>query len=170
MRLDSLCWVMAACTPAQIDTSESVTTPPACKDVQTTPSLLEIGTGETTFIPLDDGDVLDMVHGEQGGYHVPLAAHACGVGESASLHYLGLLETGEDIVNISIFMPWQPDETCCATILDVYGYIFLYDSSLSPPDLAGQSLFLDLELLDSTGATLRDDLRVVLGPPADFSR
>lgn len=31
--------------------------------------MIEIGTGETAFVPLKDGDTIDIVHGPQGGYH-----------------------------------------------------------------------------------------------------
>ena len=31
---------------------------------------VEIGTGEIEFQPLDDGDMLDIIQGPQGGFHL----------------------------------------------------------------------------------------------------
>lgn len=33
------------------------------------PPMVEIGTGETEFVPLEDGDTIYIVYGPQGGYH-----------------------------------------------------------------------------------------------------
>lgn len=64
-------------------------TPPAPRigpDGATT--FLEIGTGETGFTALADGDALELVYGPQGGYHVWGACGIYGIDpEGRVLHY-----------------------------------------------------------------------------------
>ena len=125
---------------------------------------LELGTGELSFAPLADGDVLNMVHGEQGGYHLPLAARGCGMGESASFHYTGELMTGEHIVDVTFSQLWAPQDECCAVALDAYGYIFLYGYDLTPEDLPGLEIALSL-LVSDGGSEHTAQRTVVIGPP-----
>jgi hypothetical protein len=40
---------------------------------------VDVGTGADRFLPLHDGDVVPIIHGPQGGYHVWGAAHATNV-------------------------------------------------------------------------------------------
>lgn len=44
------------------------------------PSFFEVGTGESTFEPLDEGATVPLIHGPQGGYHVWLGVRHRGLG------------------------------------------------------------------------------------------
>jgi hypothetical protein len=127
---------------------------------------LELGTGILEFAPLEPGQTLDMVYGQQGGYHLPLAARACGVGESGLFHFTGTRSNGETIVNVALSRLWVPEDSCCSVALDVLGYIFLPGYSTSPPELAGERLDLYLEVDDFQGLVLSDGVQIVMGPPA----
>jgi hypothetical protein len=41
-----------------------------CEDLQTRTPVLQLGTGATEFIPLQDGDFLEVNQGPQNGFHV----------------------------------------------------------------------------------------------------
>ena len=43
------------------------------------PPELSVGTGEEAFAPLMNGDVLELIHGPQGGWHVVVSARMSGV-------------------------------------------------------------------------------------------
>jgi hypothetical protein len=128
---------------------------------------LELGTGVLEFAPLQEGQTLAMIHGQQGGYHLPLAARACGVGETGLFHFLGTRSNGEAIVNVSLSRLWVPEDSCCSVALDVLGYIFPYDYTISPPELAGEALQLHLEVDDFQGSVLSDEVQIVMGPPQE---
>lgn len=168
MRPEGWLLLLSACLGAQRppqsavdDTALSVEVEPwACEG----PGVV-LGTGETSFRPLNDGETLAMIHGVQGGYHIPLAVRACGVGESGQFHYLGTLESGEDVVNVTLTQWWLPEDGCCSVALDVYGYIYLEGGRL-PPELAGQRLALSVEVIDATGLRLSDSAEIELGAPA----
>jgi hypothetical protein len=128
---------------------------------------LALGTGVLDFVPLQEGQTLDMIHGQQGGYHLPLAARACGVGETGMFHFTGTTSSGETIVNVSLSRLWVPEDSCCSVALDVLGYIFLYDYTVSPPELAGEALQLSLQVDDFQGLVLSDEVQIVMGPPPE---
>lgn len=52
--------------------------------------ILELGTGEWRYEPLEDGQEVPIIHGAQGGYHVWVSARALGV-DGERVHML--LET-----------------------------------------------------------------------------
>lgn len=67
-------------------------------------TFLEVGTGETAFAALADGDDLELVYGPQGGYHVWGACGIYGVDpEGRVLHYtLSDATTGEVLADLSL--------------------------------------------------------------------
>lgn len=42
-------------------------------------SALELGTGESSFVPLTDGGTIELVHGPQGGYHLWVSSWFFGI-------------------------------------------------------------------------------------------
>ena len=88
--------------------------------------VVEVGTGELVFSPLEDGDELRMVHGPQGGWHLLGAVRLTGfrtvvdvrpsarIGElpiTAELSYRNLLE---------------PEGPCVGTMVDLFLYLDTY--------------------------------------------
>lgn len=126
---------------------------------------VELGTGTTAFAPLAEGAGLAMVHGPQGGYHLPLAVRGCRVGQTAEMHFVGTLDAGDVVVDVLLDYPWMPLDACCSVALDIYGYLSSPDSGSTPPDLAGEGLRLRLDAADASGVALADEVHVVvLGP------
>jgi hypothetical protein len=126
---------------------------------------VDLGTGDTSFSELHDGDTLHMVLGPQGGYHLPLALHGCGVSSSSALHFLGTLGSGDTVVDVSLTYPWISVDRCCANALSIKGYLFVYGSGFSPPDLAGEPIEVSVDVDDPTGAAFHDSVQLVIGAP-----
>ncbi len=61
MRLALLFSFLVACDPAS---------PAACEEAAEIPGVLEIGTGESDYEPVSDGDDVKLAYGPQGGQHV----------------------------------------------------------------------------------------------------
>lgn len=58
---------------------------PACDP--NLPPALEVGTGEINFVPLEDGDTLEIIQGPQGGFHLltSLRVHGIAPGDRGDL-------------------------------------------------------------------------------------
>ncbi len=56
----------------------------ACQKAAEEPQALTIGTGETTFTDLSDGDTVGLVYGAQGGIHVWGSLRVSGIVQGAS--------------------------------------------------------------------------------------
>lgn len=65
---------------------ESGPSPEDCSPPAETPEFA-IGTGELCFAPLADGDVVPMMNGPQGGFHVWLAIGCTDCGPTAQVRY-----------------------------------------------------------------------------------
>jgi hypothetical protein len=150
---------LAACAGGAAETPEPKPTATECS------ASIEIGTGSTAFTGLADDDTLSMVHGAQGGYHVPLAVLGCAVGQSAEMHFSGTLGSGDPVVDVDLDYPWMPRDACCSLALDIYGYLYVADTGISAPDLAGEPMDLTVDIRDSSGASFTDRVHVVLGAP-----
>lgn len=81
--LNAACCLVLAFTAA---CGESGPSPEDCSPPAETPSFA-IGTGELCFTALADGDVVPMMSGPQGGYHVWLAIGCTDCGSSAQVAY-----------------------------------------------------------------------------------
>jgi hypothetical protein len=65
---------------------DSAPSPEDCTPPAETPDFA-IGTGELCFTPLADGDVVPMMNGPQGGYHLWLAIGCTDCGEAVQVSY-----------------------------------------------------------------------------------
>lgn len=119
-------------------------------------SFVELGTGETTFVPLVDGGTIELVHGPQGGYHVPVTSRIFGFDpEGRIVHYVAERPDGTVLAESSLALMTRrltPDEG---------GWLRLGDRVIfdvtGPADVVGQTIVLRLTLEDpailDTGAT-----------------
>ena len=64
---------------------------------------IEIGTGELSFVPLDDGDPVELVHGPQGGYHLQVTCRIHVANPDAlTLHYRAFREDGTMLGDVGL--------------------------------------------------------------------
>ncbi|MBA2319815.1 MAG: hypothetical protein H0V89_01560 [Deltaproteobacteria bacterium] len=151
----ALCALLLAGCPAKPDIP--------CGDV------VAVGTGVAAFEALDDE--LRMVLGNQGGYHLPLAARVCTLDEPGLIHILAEIEgTGEIVTDTSGERLWLDDGDCCAVVLDLIGFLESPGTDtgytrFDPADLAGQVVRITLTITDGGGETHVDTARVTVLAP-----
>jgi hypothetical protein len=129
---------------------------------------VELGTGQSTFEPLADGDPLELTYGEQGGWHLWTSAKLQGLtGPELAFHAYGtVVSTGEEFAGFAMLDTTvdlsQPGGsyapgTCSGTFWGKFTFI---DPKLSVPGfvctLDGEALEFRIdvsELEAETGAT-----------------
>ena len=117
--------------------------------------LLEVGTGTTGFVPLVDGQDLDIIAGPQGGFHLWTALRASkALSPDLFEVKLSVLQGGSQLSENGYRL----------TLVDNGAHYEWYGMQGLVPDPAavdGQSVTLRIAATDSTGVTATDERRVV---------
>ena len=125
-------------------------------------SAIEIGTGETSFSPLDDDAALDVVLGAQGGYHVVGNLRVWGEGsvEGHALRFWLQDESGPtlSIENQSFEAACQPHEDG-ALVLAAGHHVLL---TMPPTGIDGMNAIFGVEMIGEDGEPVSDVRRVTL--------
>ncbi len=110
-------------------------------------SFVELGTGETSYAPLIDGGTIELVHGPQGAYHVPVTCRIFGLDpEGRIVHYVA--ETPEGVVLGESSLALMTRRLTA----DEGGYLRVGDRVIfditGPSDVVGHTIVLRLALED----------------------
>jgi hypothetical protein len=135
-----------------------------------------IGTGTSSFEALDDGGDLTFVQGNQGGYHLPLAARVCTIDDPGLVEITATVEaTGEIVSNVTAEPSrWLADGDCCHVMLDVIGFLYpepsdtgysYYYEPFDPESIDGEVLVLALAVTDGAGERHEATVRVTAHRP-----
>ena len=149
---------------------------PACDP--NLPPAVEIGTGEITFVPIEDADTLEIIQGPQGGFHLltSVRVHGIAPGDRGDLTEptnptltldvtgnngdswiaIGPITQGLDASPLSE-RPFTHQMTGRFAILDI----------LADDELAGQSVDLSVHIAAEDGIELSDSVRLDLVPHPD---
>ncbi len=76
-----------------------------CARAQQLDPVLDIGTGENDFVPLEDGDTATLSYGNQGGQHIWTALHAAGLNPGER----GFFTQDADPVRITLVLEGETD-------------------------------------------------------------
>ncbi|MDB4947260.1 MAG: hypothetical protein JWP97_6794 [Labilithrix sp.] len=142
------------------DASWPSTPPDICRPATHGPPELALGSGQTDYTPLTDGQTLQLERGPQGGHHIWIAARMKNLRQSGSR------------TAITARMPAHPD-----VVIEPAAYVFTYDRDegnycklwglrfqldTNAADLAnayrqylGQDLEVTVEVVDSTNASAK---------------
>ena len=132
-----------------------------------TGSVIELGTGEATFQPLEDDATLEVVLGTQGGYHVVGNARLFGyvpgpiLGEQPDgMHFEVVAYNGQRLNLDSgvIHTPLAPQPDGSFTCLP--GHHVLVD--VLPEDIDGTPALFTVQMAGVDGELLTDERRVIL--------
>ena len=127
---------------------------------------LELGSGQSEFIDVEDGDELTLVYGIQGGWHVDGAAKFGGIDpEGASLTYLATDPDSGELLNYTYNA--QLSENLLQEIEDGWlrlGDLVVFDVD-SDSDVLGRTINIELTLTDADGNTMQDSRTVVVAAP-----
>jgi len=117
--------------------------------------LLQLGTGTESFVPVEDGDELQVIAGPQGGHHiwVSLRTRPPVNPKGVLINVTGRYEGGELLpselkLNLVKNGPW----------LEWYALVAMVPD---PDAVAGKEVELSLQITDSANVTATDSRRVI---------
>lgn len=152
-------------------TSSTDTGPGADTDTGTNPACFtddptaEIGTGETAFEPLTDGQTVYMQHGAQGGEHILGSLRVWHMSQIVTVHYTITRDDNGTVVSDQTFRVAMIEEPDCAYMYPgMYGYLGL--TSEYTQSLQNAHVTLQMDATDSDGRTASDSIGVVIGQDA----
>ena len=182
--------LLVACSSGKLGDTSSVTTTepdPATDadtdtdtDTDTDPNAprIQIGEGETEFLDIDEGDLVDLWHGPQGGWHIFGSVRTWNLGEIATIIYwITDDELGWEIANVEhkVLMPTGTDCDGCLEYVGMFGYVFIEDytvgmecgqcgkSDCVPPEvLIGHPATICMSVEDTDGVMAQDCLQVLI--------
>ena len=142
----------------------------ACAEAEPTDSgvepWLELGTGETEFVALDNGDEVPLVYGPQGGWHVDTTARFGGIElDGASLTYVATDPDDGAVLNYPYDAQLNP-----SLLQEIDGgWLRLGDRVVfdigSDEEILGRDVRLEVTLTDAGGASLSASHEVVVVSP-----
>lgn len=106
---------------------------------------IEVGTGSSAFVPLQDMDPVTIINGPQGGSHIWGAIRTCGLDPSSVdiVYKIDVVGAG-GLSNTHFQMPLQPDEGWWGTS-GLTGFVW------DPSYVRGKQVLLIMDVTDSKG-------------------
>lgn len=160
--------IAGACAPREVSESSledyepgwAAAPPDICRPAQHGAPTVMIGTGQTAYGPLAEGQVLQLEKGPQGGHHIWIAARMKNLRQSGSTTLITsrLLDDPAPVPPISFVFTFDRDEgSYCA----IWGLRYQIDAGASDTTkeyrrFLGKKLEVTVEVKDSTGASARD--------------
>lgn len=138
------------------------------------PMTFELGTGEDCFARIEDGDVLPLIAGPQGGYHV-WVAFGCEDCPTALRASFGVsdVETGMPLPNtydteVIADLEGEPFRQLAGLVLRTPGVS--WDPEGFPPPAQGSRILIWAELLDDNGeAVQREEREIEIGETVEWN-
>ncbi|WP_437944640.1 hypothetical protein WME98_27195 [Sorangium sp. So ce296] len=135
----------------------------ACKTPSSGEPAIVIGQGESAFAPLDEGEVVPIEAGPQGGHHVWLALRVTGLRQMGSRLRVGgyFPELERELLPFTALVTLRrAGEGRC----EIYGIRFQVDRGLSVEAVRGRALDVEVALEDPNGDAATAARRVVIAP------
>jgi len=125
----------------------------------TGPAECVLGTGQLAFVTIQNTDVIPIIHGPQGGYHIWGAVRAKNI-DPAGLRLtftLALASTGTVVNTVRIIRSLTPVAVSAASppgwSESVGSYVYVPD----PRVIDGQSVRMSVDAVDAAGHTAHDE-------------
>ena len=141
--------------------------PDVCKPANAGPPILQVGQGQTAYLPLTDGEVVQAQQGPQGGHHIWIAVRQQNLKQSGSTTTITSVQPGTNLTGPSMsfvftFLPGEGDFCQLSGLryqLDLDGtdyHLFL-----------GQPLDVTVVVTDTSGASGTGVAHVNIAPTID---
>jgi hypothetical protein len=137
--------------------------------------LVEVGTGDLEFEPLEDGAPVTMVHGPQGGWHMLGSVQVGQTEPIVRVHYtIETVETGVIIADNTYQVQLVSTGECGGYFPGMYGYLDVTDLAVgeadTPPELlAYDAVRMAMSVEDTRGRLGSATIEVIATPdPADL--
>ncbi len=125
-----------------------------------------VGEGQADYLPVGDGDVLQVQAGPQGGYHVWIAARIKNLKQSGSVTEVSgrIAELDYDIAPLSVVFTLDPDE---GGYCKLFGLRLRLDDTAHPIEsLLGKTVDVTVKVTDPDGDVAEGARTIVLS--SDF--
>ena len=174
--------ISGSCVPNEVDASnledfvhgwETAPPPDVCRPAKPGPAEIILGTGQTDYATLVDGQVLPLEQGPQGGHHIWMAVRMKNLRQSGSTTTVrGVVENGPaNVPPLAVVFTFDRDE---GSYCKVFGLRFQLDASGLGPDglplpqpdrriFLGKRVVVTAEVVDSTGARASSTRTVQIG-------
>lgn len=130
----------------------AVSTPDICKPSNAGPPVLQMGTGQTDYLPLNDGDTLQAEQGPQGGHHVWIAVRQRNLAQNRSTTTITSVQPNTGLVGprTAFAFAFDADQ---GGFCKLYGLRYQLDADGTDYHLfLGQPLDVTVTIADPTGA------------------
>lgn len=153
--------MLGACTGAP-GTSDDSSTPTNCG---TAAASAEVGTGESSFIALRDGDEVPLIHGPQGGNHILGAIRLLHMDAVALIHYsLARVTTGELVSDQTYRIQLVEEGGCAVVAVNLYGYVGFIGEQDPSQTILWTEILMRMEATDTSGRTAVDEVIIIPRP------
>jgi hypothetical protein len=129
------------------------TTPDICKPANAGPAVVQVGTGQTDYLPLTDGQTVQMEAGPQGGHHIWIATRQQNLGQMGTVTTITSTQPGTGLVGPKMAYVFTFDQDQ-GGFCKLYGLRYQLDvDGADYHQFLGKPLDLTLSLKDLSGAT-----------------
>ncbi|HEY3822269.1 MAG TPA: hypothetical protein VGL81_34125 [Polyangiaceae bacterium] len=138
--------------------------PDRCKPVNGGPPILQAGTGQSTYLPLEPMQTLQAEAGPQGGHHIWIAARMKNLKQSLSTTRIEGLQpgTGTPIPPSTFVFSYAPDQ---GGFCKLYGLRYQLDNGgIDYKQFLGKPLDVTVTVTDPTGATAKSTAHIQIAP------
>lgn len=128
-----------------------VDVPDACRSANPGPPIVIVGTGQTDYLPLTDGQTLQAQTGPQGGHHIWIAVRMHDLKQSGSTTTITATQpgTGATVAPFAVVFTFQPDD---GGYCKLYGLRFQLDANgVDYTQFLGKPLDVQVHVHDTLG-------------------
>lgn len=144
----------SACGDGPSDTGQATDSGPDSADPCTLDPIVSIGTGQTEYIALEEGDPVMMVHGPQGGWHMLGSVRVEQTTQVVRVYYTVTDEaSGAVVVDNEYQVALVMDGECSGYFPGMYGYLNVdalkTAEATTPPELLSEhTLEMHMRIVD----------------------
>ena len=138
--------------------------PDICKPAGGGPPVVQVGTGQTDYLPLTDGQALQAELGPQGGHHIWIAARMHNLKQSGSTTTITATQpgTGRTVPATAFVFTFDKDE---GGFCKLYGLRFQLDAGGNDyKPLLGQPLDVTVTIKDASGSVGTNTSHITIAP------
>jgi hypothetical protein len=138
--------------------------PDRCKPVGAGAPVLQTGTGQTTYLPLEPMQTLQAEAGPQGGHHIWIAARMKNLKQTLSTTRIEGLQpdTGTPIPPSTFVFSYAPDQ---GGFCKLYGLRYQLDNGgIDYKQFLGKPLDVTVTVTDQTGSTAKSTAHIQVAP------
>ena len=138
--------------------------PDVCRPANPGPPQVIVGAGQSDFLPLVDGQVLQAEKGPQGGHHIYVAVRMKNLAQAGSITTISGVQPGTNVAipSTAFVFTFDPDE---GGYCKLFGLRYQLDNGgIDYTQFLGKPLDLTIKVQDRDGATATGVAHVQIDP------